>query len=111
VGLVQIDELIDAVKSWQKEKAQVRADYFKSPLETCTVVGTPALITDTAFGVWSNSASIRIDVKNAEKIARADNNQLEIPSGASMIQGEQFDDHFWVILPDRWNFLIGKRKS
>jgi len=108
VAKVPVRDFVALVKAWEDEKAEVRGDYIVNDLERFTIEGRPFIITDTALGISSQSASVRIDLKDAE-IHMAEPGQL-LPTGATSIQGEQFENHFWAKLPGK-HFLIGKKKK
>jgi len=105
---VPVKDFVALVKAWEGDKAEVRGDYLVNELERFTIAGHPFVITESAVGISNESASIRIDLRDAE-IHMAEPGQL-LPTGGSSIQGEEYENHFWAKLPGR-HFLVGKRKK
>ncbi|WP_433972822.1 hypothetical protein [Tunturiibacter lichenicola] len=111
MAVVGVQELLNNVRNWESEKVKVQANYFMNQMETCTVVGTASVVSDSAISIWNESGGVRVDLAKSDRIARATPGQLEMPTGAQMVQGIEFDDHYWVMLHSGANFLIGKLKA
>lgn len=108
---VTVKDLLDKVREWEAQKALIQANYFVDQMESCTVVGKIAVVSNTAVSVMTESSSIRVDLAKADRVARATPGQLQLPTGAQMVQGEEYEDHYWAMMSSNAKFLLGKRKA